>query len=470
MPNEFIDRKNELAMLRGRHAQLAKGSIITLYGRRRVGKTELIMEFLKSIPVSQKLYIYIDLAQKQETLLGLARAVSSQLGEQQRFDSFRDFLDYIGIKAANGKFVLVIDEFQRFLDVAPEYITQLQDHWDSGLKNLPLLVLLVGSSIGMMQKITEGKTGALYGRSSHAKISPFRYVDFRMMFAHLSEEKKIEHYAVFGGTPYYLEKTLSYSSTFEAINGLVLQKGGELFDEPKTLLEYENVRIHARYNSILTALAAGKEILKEIEDITGIPSTTLPAYLQRLDSLLDLVERRDPMLGKERLGRYILRDCFFRFWYRFIFPNQTALNLGNTQLVFGLIKENLNSYVGTVFEDVVKELFRIYLNKRIKNIEINFENIGRWWNKRGEEIDVVAYNSHAKWILVGEVKWSNQPVDRDILDNLQRKARLIPFSGTYQYLLVSKSGFTQNCKKEIQKLNVLSLDLKEISDLFDKAS
>jgi uncharacterized protein len=470
MPNEFINRKIELGMLRGKYAQLAKGSIITLYGRRRVGKTELIREFLKSIPSEKKLYVYIDLAQKQETLLELGRAVSSQLGDQQRFDSFRDFLDYIAKKATEGKFVLVIDEFQRFLDIAPEYITQLQDLWDSSLRNLPLLILLVGSSIGMMQRITEGKTGALYGRAAHVKISPFRYVDFRMMFPDRSEEEKIEHYAVFGGTPYYLEKTLAYKSTADAIDGLVLQKGGELFDEPKTLLEYENVRIHARYNSILTALATGKEILKEIEDVTGIPSTTLPAYLQRLDSLLDLVERRDPMLGKERLGRYILRDCFFRFWYRFIFPNQTALNLGNTQLVSGLIRENLNGYVGVIFEEVVKELFRIHLNKKIKNIEINFENIGRWWNKKGEEIDVVAFNSHTRWILVGEVKWSNQLVDKDILEDLQRKAKLIPFNGTYQYLLVSKSGFTENCKKEIQRLNVLSLDLGEVSDLFDKVS
>jgi len=220
------------------------------------------------------------------------------------------------------------------------------------------------------------------------------------MFKDLNEIGKVERYSVFGGTPYYLDKTRSMQSTIQAISELILKKGGALAEEPKNLLEYENVRIHAKYNSILHAIASGKEVLKEIQDFTKLPLTTMPAYICRMDELLDLVGKHDPVLGKERLGRYSIRDNFFKFWYKFIFPNQTALNLGNDKLILKLVEENLNSYIGRIFEDIIKELLVLYLNEKIKNVEINFENIGSWWDRNGNEIDIVAYNEKEKKILI----------------------------------------------------------------------
>src|SRR3989338_9239571 len=227
------------------------------------------------------------------------------------------------------------------------------------------------------------------------------------MFKELNEIEKVERFSVFGGTPYYLDKTRSMQTTIQAISELMLKKGGALVEEPKNLLEYENVRIHAKYNSILHAIASGKEILKEIQDFTKLSLTTMPSYINRMDELLDLVGKHDPVLGKERLGRYNIRDNFFKFWYKFIFPNQTALNLGNEKLILRLIEENLNSYIGRIFEDILKELLVLYVNKKIKGIEINFENIGSWWDRSGNEIDLVAYNHKSKKILVGEIKWTS---------------------------------------------------------------
>ena len=366
------------------------------------------------------------------------------------------------------KFLLVIDEFQRFLDIAPEFITKLQDRWDSKLRHRQLMVIIVGSSIGMMQKITASKAGALYGRATKIKISPFRYVDFRLMFHHLNEEEKIIRYAVFGGTPYYLDKTRKMNDTLHAISELVLKKGGELVEEPKNLLEYENVRAHAKYNSLLHSIASGKEVLKEMQDFTKISLTTMPAYLKRLDELLDLVGKKDPLLGKERLGRYTIRDNFFKFWYKFVFPYQTALNLGNDKLVLKVIEENLNSYVGRIFEEVVRELLILYLNKKIKGVEFNFEDIGSWWDRHSNEIDILAYNHKEKKIIVGEVKWTNKVVDVDVLQTLQERAKLVHFNGRYQYVIISKNGFTVECLSKMEALGVLHLDLKEITKLFDE--
>ncbi|MBU0646781.1 AAA family ATPase [Patescibacteria group bacterium] len=389
MVEEFYDRKNEIEQLRERYKALDGGVLLALYGRRRVGKTELVKKFMNELPQKRKFYFYVDLSGKQELLNSLSAAILEQLNETIKFGSFDGFFDYLEGKSSE-KFLLVIDEFQRFLNVAPEFITKLQNRWDSKLRHSKIMILIVGSSIGMIKKITESRAGALYGRASKIKISPFRYVDFRLMFKELDESEKIERYAVFGGTPYYLEKTKKIGSTLQAISELVLKKDGVLAEEPKNLLEYENVRVHAKYNSILHSIGSGKEILKEIQDFTKIPPTTMPAYIKRLDELLDLVGKKDPILGKERLGRYAIRDNFFKFWYKFIFPHQTALNLGNDKLVLKIIEENLNSYVGRIFEDIVKELLILSLNKKIKGVEMNFENIGSWWDRYSNEIDIVA--------------------------------------------------------------------------------
>jgi len=466
---EFYDRKRELETLREKYTNLKSGEMIFIYGRRRVGKTELIRQFIKTIS-ENKLYFYVDLIGKQGILNSLSVSVQEQIKETVKFFEFDDFLNYIEKKSEKERFVLVIDEFQRFLDVAPDFITKLQNYWDSKLKNRKLMIILVGSSIGMIQKITSSKAGALYGRGTKIKISPFKYSDFRFMFKELNEEEKVLTYSVFGGTPYYLEKVKkTEGDIYQKINKLVIKKGGELLEEPKNLLEYENVRVHAKYNSILHATSSGKETLKEIEDFTKISSNVMPPYLSKLDDLLDLLGRKDPVLGKEKLGRYCVRDNFFKFWYKFIFPNQTPLNLGNTKFVSDLIKQDLNGYIGRVFEDIVKELLILYNTKEIKRLKLNFENIGSWWDRNSNEIDILAYNLKEKTFVVGEVKWTNKQLDVDVIEELERKSKYLNYGGNYNFLFVSKSGFTQRALKRMKDLGATHLDLKEIGELFNKS-
>ena len=465
---EFFDRKNELKILQEKYAELSPSNMLVLYGRRRVGKTELVKQFLKNI--KNHFYFYVEVTQKSEILNYLSKSVEEQLGEKIVFKDFYEFLNYIGDKTEKEPFVLVIDEFQRFLDIAPEYISSLQNAWDSKLKYKKILILLLGSSIGMIQKIMNSKAGALYGRAQKIKISPFKYSDFRLMFKEMLEEDKVITYSVFGGTPDYLDKfKKSKGDIYERIFELVLKKGAVLFEEPKNLLEYENVRIHAKYNAILGATSSGKETMKEIEDVTNITSQTMPAYLKRLDELLDLVGRKDPVLGKERLGRYQTKDNFFKFWYKFILPNQTPLNLGNTKLVSDLIKQDLNSYVGRIFEDIVRELLVLYNTKEIKGLKLNFENIGSWWDRNSNEIDVLAYNLKEKNFLLGEVKWTNKQLDTDVIEELERKSKYLNYRGTYKFLFVSKNGFTEKALKKMQDIGAVHLDLKEIEELFSKA-
>src|SRR3989338_577439 len=174
----FYDRKQELQLLKDEFANLQYGKMFVVYGRRRVGKTELIREFIKTLS-DNKLYFYVDPVEKQGILESLSKTVQEQLGETRKFGDFSDFLDLIARKSDNG-FVLVIDEFQRFLEISPQFITELQNYWDQKLKNRKIMLILVGSLIGMIQRITNSKAGALYGRATRIKISPFKYSDFRL--------------------------------------------------------------------------------------------------------------------------------------------------------------------------------------------------------------------------------------------------------------------------------------------------
>jgi AAA+ ATPase superfamily predicted ATPase len=131
------------------------------------------------------------------------------------------------------------------------------------------------------------------------------------------------------------------------------------------------------------------------------------------------------------------------------------------------IRDNLNAFVGRVFEDICKELLILYINKNIDSYTLDFENIGTWWNRSGEEIDIVAYNHKSRKILIGEVKWTNQPMDINIVDNLVKKSRLISFSGEYKFMFISKNGFTDKAISRIKEIKGIQLTLSDISKMFD---
>lgn len=471
MEKKFYDRQNEMKQLAQKFESMKGGELVVMYGRRRVGKTEIIKQFLENLE-TRKLYYYVDLVERPVLISAMENEIAKQTGEAVKFETWDDFFGYLIKKSEREKFVLAVDEFQRFLQVSPDFITKLQRYWDENLKYSKIMIIVVGSSIGMMEKIGRSYASPLYGRvTSRMKISPFRYVDMREMFRNMSEEDKIRYYAVFGGTPYYLSEAKNAGGTLEqCIVNLMLFQGGRLFEEPTVLMESEKIRTHARYNSILQAISAGKEITKELEDFTKIKSTTLPAYLQRLENLLDIAQRKNPVLGKERLGRYTIKDNFYKFWYKFIFPNKSDLNMGKTNDVKSRIMENINAYIARAFESIVHEMLLLYNGRQINGLEIDFEEIGSWWDKKSNEIDIVAYSRKKGTVLLGEVKWANEKTDAEVFEGLIRKSKLVNFRGIARFIMVSKSGFTKKCMEKMEQTGCIYLDLDDIEKLFDGAS
>lgn len=470
----FWDRKKELASLKEIHAG-THAAFIKLYGRRRIGKTELIRHFLEQCGKGTALYYYVDKAEDTVLMQTMADAIRHQLGETLNLSNWDDLFTYLANKSKQ-RFVLVIDEAPRFMDNKSVFLTRLQHVWDTSLKDSKLMLVIVGSSISMMEKMTS-HNGPLYGRLTHdIKLSPFRYVDFREVFKEKSEQDILQYYAVFGGTPHYVRMAnLEGKKLNDTIMSLLVHPEAALSREAEDLFEIEGVREPARYVTILKAIAQGNLRLPEIANATGIQIEQLPIYLKKLHDRLDLIEPADPIGGKKKNARYDVSDNFFRFWYRFIFPHRSAIEVGNTKDIKQLIDDQLPALTGRVFERVVRELFVLYQGREILGIPIQFDSIGSWWPARGEQgsdngdIDVVARHEKTRTTYVADVKHTNSEYGFTEFNTLQQRIKKLPFGGQVRLFTVSRSGFTTEFKNYAKQNNIILISIEQLSELFDKA-
>ena len=474
----FWDRKAELESLKEIY-ETKNAAFIKLYGRRRVGKTELILRFIKDLPKGTYLYYYVDKAEDAVYYQTLSDAIERQIGDKVKINSWDEFFDYVSKKSQN-RFVLVIDEVPRFMDTKSIFLTRLQHAWgtDPKLENSKIMIVLVGSSISMMDRMTN-QNGPLYGRITHTKkLSPFRYVDFRELFRGRSEEEIIKHYAVFGGTPHYVRIAyLEGKKLDEAIMALIVKPQSILSKEADELFEIEGIREPARYVSILTGIAQGNLKLPEIVNSTGIQMEQLPTYLHTLYDWLDLVEPADPMGGKKKNARYEVSDNFFRFWFRFVFPHRSSIELGNTKDIHKLIQDQLPAFTGHVFEKIVRELFRLYQGRDMMRVPILFDEIGSWWPSKGEilgmkdtgDIDVVARHEKSKTTYVADVKFTNDEYGFGEFNILQERINNLPYGGQILLFVVSRGGFKADFVKHANEKKVMLIDIAQLSALFDNA-
>ena len=471
----FTDRRREMETLTEAFSTLRKGELVLVYGRRRVGKTELMRKFLKKISKEQGLYLYVHEGTPATQLRSLAEDVKREwTNENPVFETWDSLYDFLEKKTKErGKLVVVIDEFQR-LHADPQSLTKLQRAWDERFKNLPIMIILQGSSIGMISKIAQNSRAPLFGRrTKEMRLDPFDYQAFREALKHakLSEEQKIDLYATFGGIPAYLDiaEAVAEKGYDEVIAEAFLNKNGRLHDEPQRLLSSE-LRETPRYWSILSAIAEGKETPKEIGDITHLSAPALQSYARRLKDLLSIVALKEPVLGKKKSTRYLIADNLFRFWFRFIGKNATVLELENYESVRKVILAELPMLTALVFEEVVIELVRKLTGKQWVSMPINVEALGSWWDRKGEQIDVCGHADNV--LLLGEVKWRNEPTDIDVARELLRKKAYMT-RGTkleqYKHVLfiVSKSGFTESASTFMIEHAMHAFDLQDVTKAYD---
>jgi AAA+ ATPase superfamily predicted ATPase len=417
----FINREEELAFLeekwRGSDPQL-----IVLWGKRRVGKTELVRRFITDRP---HIYFLAESTNEKEQLNRFSRTVGEFFTEPllttRGFSSWEEGLRYISEK--KQRLALAIDEFP-YLIVSNKGISSVfQRAWDEYLSRASIYLVLLGSSTGMMETEVLGHKAPLYGRrTGQWKVRPLPFAQASRFRERRSFEDKMMHYSLAGGIPAYW---LHFSPSKDFAGNLrdsLLRKGEVLYDEAEFLLR-EELREPRYYFSLLQAIAQGKRKLSEIVNATGIPHATANKYLLVLSDL-DIVEREVPITeekpAKSKKGLYRIKDEFFAFWFRFVFPRRGDLEMGQLQRVAGEIHKGLPQHLSQVYERISAEILWDHANRFFP-----FDALGRWWD-RGEEIDLVAFNREQGKLLCAEVKWSEKLVGTDIYEGLKAKAAKVP--------------------------------------------
>ncbi len=447
----FIDREDELRVLEEAYSS-NKAELIIIYGRRRIGKTFLLSFFAKT---RKAIYLIVNYSEREPALRNLGEQLLKQveLPYAPRIESFSDLYELLG---KQGIRLVIIDEFQRLHRTGG--VAELQSVWDHFLAGSKIMLVLAGSSVGMMEKIGFSYESPLYGRSTRIlKIRELDYTSVRAFVARYGEEDKVRAYAVFGGTPGYLALLDDGRGLLENIEELVLKPGAPLREEPRVLLSME-LREPSRYLQVLRAIASGATRLGEIADKAGVKASEVGKYVRVLERDLDLVERRYPLLEENRRGRarYYIKDNFFKFWFNMVFPNNGLLELGLYREVSRHLWSSIDAYTSHIFEQVALQHF-ISLVRRGR---IQVSRVGRWW-RRDIEIDFVAIDTNSNTAYFAEVKWSKKPLDRRVLYSLISKAEEFPWRRNTRrnvYILYNRGGFTFSEEEDVQLYTLKNLE------------
>src|SRR5437870_2912982 len=457
----FVNRFQELeslhTVLRGQRPVLAR-----VYGRRRLGKTELLRKLCKE---DKGMYLLVDEADPPQQRDSLSRQIASEVGTiaipYPNWDAFLDHLRQV------GRNFVILDEFQRMLATDRQAISRLQHHWDTAFRETGPSIVLCGSSVGMMERVTAKRAAPLFGRiGADLRLRPFGYPAARLLYPQLSEEDRVRRYAVFGGTPYYHEFSIDRPLR-EAVESAFLSATAPLVEEPQNLLRME-LQLPTRYNSILFEIGQGTHDLRGLESKVGVKRGGLGPYLETLRHELDLVRMEDPVCGIKKQARYVFDDPFFAFYYRFVFENRPLIELGRSAQVWQKIEKQLDEFAGFQFERVAREALIMLNDSTYAGVPIDFDEIGRWWNRPGEEIDIVAAGKTE--VLVGEVTWSRSPMELDVLRRLEMKVRLIERlrGRPVRFAFVSRSGFDPKLVSEAARRQALLFDLPGLGQVFDR--
>lgn len=459
----FIGRARELASL-NRLYYSGRFEFTVIYGRRRVGKTALINQFIRDKKAIYFMGVESNAKQNLENFSRNIMEFSTGIQVESAFVSFQAALEYVFKLAEKERLVLAIDEYPYIARASKSLASTLQLLIDRYKDNSKLMLILCGSSMSYMEDHVLAYKAPLYGRrTSQMKILPFDFADTCRYFENFSDEDKALVYGMAGGTPQYLLQMDDGLSIEENIKNTFLNPSSLLFEEPGNLLKQE-VREPALYNAIITAIATGASRMAEISSKVGEDTSVCASYLKNLMAL-GLVQKETPYGEKaSRKSIYSVGDNMFRFWYRFVPENHSIIGRGAVDLAYKRIEPYLSDYMGKVFEEICMQ----YLWKLLLNGEspVEFKSLGRWWGtdpstRSQTEIDIMG-EQDKDTALFGECKWTNEKVDAGVLETLVKRSQIFHYSHM-QWYLFSKNGFTKGCVEAAAKTgNVTLVRYKDI--------
>ena len=423
----FIGREKELNELEKRY-KTSDFQFAVIYGRRRIGKSFLIKNFIKK---HQSIYFVATEQNERELLKSFSNSIKEQIKLQNEyvgnFENWEEALNFIAKIALKKRLILVIDEYPYLAKSYPAISSILQKVIDEKLLNSKLFLILCGSSMSFIENQVLGYESPLYGRrTSQIKLKQMPYYEAIKFFPHWNNEEKLLGYGVCGGVPQYLSFFSKYSSIKEGIVNEFLNQEAHLYEEPDILLKQE-LREPALYNTLLNALAKGKNKLKELSNATNKTSNLLIPYLKNLVSL-EIIEKKLPVEENNvKKSIYRITDNLYKFWYAFIQDSVSILQVRSPEIVYeNKIEPYFSDYFGHIFEEICIQ----YLMLKMKNGDIRefYEQFGQWWGinpqkRKSEEIDIVMTSKNE--ILVGECKWLNTSIGKDVYFTLEERSKLI---------------------------------------------
>ena len=445
----FIGRERELKKMNEMYNN-GNFECVIIYGRRRVGKTTLIQEFIKD----KKAIYFLSLETSERVNLeNFSRGIltmATGIDHSASFVNFSVAFDTVANLAENERIVLVIDEYPYLANSVQGISSIIQAQIDMRLKDSKLFLILCGSSMSFMENQVLGYQSPLYGRrTAQFKIEPFSFFESMRFHKNYSAYDNAVIYGVTGGIPQYLARIDDKKTLKDNIIDNFFEPSAYLYEEPSNLLKQE-LREPQTYNEIITAIATGSSRLNEISTKTSLETAVCSKYLTSLISLGIVKKERPIFESKSKRTIYRLQDNMFRFWYRFVPQNAAQIHSGVGERIYSDIERHIPHYMGEVFEEICLQY--MWRENKANRLPFFFRDAGRWWGnnpikKSEQEIDIIAYGDTQA--IFCECKWSNALIDVDILDGLIEKSRLFNYKKTWFYIF-AKTGFTEKLIKETE--------------------
>jgi AAA+ ATPase superfamily predicted ATPase len=443
----FVGRERELSKLN----ELYEGGAfecVVVYGRRRVGKTRLITEFIKDKEAIYFSGIESNEQENLENFSGSIFAFSSQIHNAGAFfPSFQKAWEAVFSLAKERRVVLAFDEYPYAAAAYPGLSSLLKEFIDRNQEESKLFLILCGSSLSFMENQVLGYQSPLFGRrTAQLKIEPLTFYEMRGYYKNLKIREAALVYGLTGGVPQYMGKIYDKFSLAQNIRDNFFDPSSYLFEEPLNLVKQE-CREPALYNAIIKAIASGASKLSEIASRTGLTTAVCSNYLSTLASL-GIIRKEFPFNEKKaKKTFYSVADSMFRFWYRFIPSNMALIQNGQKELVYKRVLPELPAFMGSVFEEICKQW--LWRENSAGRLPFVFTQLGRWWGndpirKQEAEIDIIgAADVEA---IFCECKWTNEKTGQAVLQSLIDRSGLFSYRRKFLYVF-SKSGFTEGCVK-----------------------
>lgn len=446
----FLNRVSELSALERRLTGNGAEFLI-VYGRRRVGKTELLdhlagqarsfyFEATDTVPAQHLL----DLTDE------LARASGRGLLRVQPLTSWDAALAAIAEFVGSERTLVVLDEFQLLAARSPELETTLSRWWRTTGRHLPVTFVLAGSELSFFED--QVLAGALYGRrTGQLKLEPFTARDAALFHPGYSPEDKVRVYSICGGIPYYLERFSDDRPLHEHLLNEIFERTGLLHDEAELMLR-QSIRDPANHIAVLRAIAHGFNRNNQIIDRTGLTSVQVTKVLTTLERLgLATILRPVTATARSKKTAYAITDQFLRFHYRFVEPARSQLRTSALAATYlnSTVLPALDKHASGTWEDIARQ--------HVLHQEAGVTAVGRWWGQvhtgsgprtEEREIDVVGVDGDRIPLALGMCKWTAEPVDFDELNLLDRLSPYVEgYDGQAHRYLFSRSGFTSRLRE-----------------------